>query len=58
VAIGIRIELRDLPRLKQLIWELRQTEQRLRDAGRPEADEIEHMLDRFLADISLDERSA
>lgn len=51
----VQIELRDLPRLKQLVWELRELESRLRVAARPEAGELERIVDRFFADITADE---
>lgn len=54
-GIHVRLELRDLPRLLALVWELRQLEHRLRLAGSPEADALGRALDRFLADIGADE---
>jgi uncharacterized protein YjiS (DUF1127 family) len=50
----IRLEIRDLERVRQLVWELRQLESRLRVAARPEADELERITDRFMADIGAD----
>lgn len=55
VTIRFRIELRDLPRLAQLVWELRQIEHRLRIGAHPEAEILEHSVDRFLADLADDE---
>lgn len=55
VAIRIRLELRDLPRLKQLVWELRQLEHDLRLAGLPEAETLTRILDRYFADVAADE---
>lgn len=55
MQIRLDIEIRDLPRLKQLVWELRQIEHRLRVGAHPEAEAVEHAVDRFLADISADE---
>lgn len=55
VTIRFRIELRDLPRVKAFVWELRQIEQRLRIGAHPEAEVLEHSLDRFLADMTADE---
>jgi hypothetical protein len=53
-AVHIVIDIRHMPRLRQLTWELRQLEGRLRGAGRSEADELERIVDRFIADISDD----
>jgi uncharacterized protein YjiS (DUF1127 family) len=50
----IRLEIRDLERVRQLVWELRQLENRLRVAARPEGAELERITDRFLADIGAD----
>lgn len=54
----IRIDLRGLPRARQLVWELRQLEHRLRVGARPEAAELERILDRFEADVADDESAA
>lgn len=55
MAFTIRLELRDIDRVKLLIWELRQLEHRLRIAASPEADVLGHAIDRFLADLGVDE---
>lgn len=49
------LEIRDMPRVKQLVWELRQLEGRLRVAARPEAGELERIVDRFTTDLGADE---
>ena len=54
-GIHVRLEIRDLPRLKALVWELRQVEHRLRVGAHPEAEALGHAIDRFLADIGADE---
>lgn len=51
----LRLQIRDMDRVQALVWELRQLEARLRIAGRPEADEIERILDRLFADLAEDE---
>ncbi len=51
----IGIDLRGLSRVKLLELELDALEQRLRTAGRPEADELRRILDRFHGTLDEDE---
>ena len=43
----IVIRVRDLPRIRLLVWELRQLADRLRAEGSPHADTLDRLLDRL-----------
>jgi hypothetical protein len=55
VGFAIKLELRDLARVRALIWELRQLESRLRVAAHPEAENLERIIDRLTTDLTDDE---
>lgn len=55
-AAMIQIELRDLPRFKQLVWELRVLEDQLPETGGVlGAERLRRIVDRFFADMAEDE---
>lgn len=43
-----------MPRLKQLVWELRRLEHDLRVAGVPEAASLTRIFDRYFSDVDED----
>lgn len=45
----IRVELRDLPAVKLLLWELRKLADEMRVSADPYAERLERTLDRMLA---------
>lgn len=55
-GVTVRVELRDLPRVKALVWELRQLEADLPAIGGVlGAERLTRILDRFFADVADDE---
>ena len=50
VFAEIVVRIRDLPRFRLLVWELRQLAERLRAEGSPHAGTLERILERLTGD--------
>lgn len=50
-----RIVVRDLPRMRLLMWELRSMIERMVDEDNPELEKLMGIYSRFIADLDKDE---